>query len=79
MAEYLASQKLLSASFDSDIEIITPELKKIQFASSGQMKLRRPGKLRVRRTAGYADVELVYDGRTISIYGNNVKSYVQAE
>lgn len=79
MTDYLGSQKTLSASFDSDIEIITPELQKIQFASSGQMKLSRPDKLRVRRTGGYADVELVYDGRTISIYGNNAKSYVQAD
>jgi hypothetical protein len=79
MTDYLGSQKTLSASFDSDIEIITPELQKIQFASSGQMKLSRPDKLRVRRTGGYADVELVYDGKTISIYGNNAKSYVQAD
>jgi hypothetical protein len=79
MADYLAGQKTLSASFDSDIEIITPELQKIQFASSGQMKLNRPDKLRVRRTGGYADVELVYDGKTISLYGNNAKAYVQAD
>jgi hypothetical protein len=79
MTDYLGSQKTLSASFDSDIEIITPELQKIQFASSGQMKLSRPDKLRVRRTGGYADVDLVYDGKTISIYGNNAKSYVQAD
>ncbi|WP_448045445.1 DUF2092 domain-containing protein [Bradyrhizobium liaoningense] len=79
MSDYLASQKTLSASFDSDIEIITPELQKIQFASSGEIKMSRPDKLRVRRTGGYADVELVYDGRTISIYGNNAKSYVQAD
>jgi hypothetical protein len=43
------------------------------------LKMSRPDKLRVRRTGGYADVELVYDGKTISIYGNNAKSYVQAE
>lgn len=79
MSDYLASQKTLSASFESDIEVITPELQKIQFASSGQLKLSRPDKLRVRRTGGYADVELVYDGKTISIYGNDAKSYVQAE
>jgi hypothetical protein len=79
MSDYLGSQKSLSASFDSDIEIITPELQKIQFASSGQMKLSRPDKLRVRRTGGYADVELVYDGKTISVYGNNAQSYVQAD
>jgi hypothetical protein len=79
MTDYLASQKTLSASFDSDIEVITPEIQKIQFASSGQIKLSRPDKLRVRRTGGYADVELVYDGKTLSIYGNDAKSYVQAD
>ncbi|WP_128927740.1 DUF2092 domain-containing protein [Bradyrhizobium guangxiense] len=79
MTDYLTSQKTLSATFDSDIEIITPELQKIQFASSGQVKLGRPDKLRVRRTGGYADVELVYDGKTLSLYGNDAKSYMQAE
>jgi hypothetical protein len=79
MTDYLGSQKTLSASFDSDIEIITPELQKIQFASSGPVKLNRPDKLRVRRTGGYADVELVYDGKTISLSGNNAKLYAQAD
>jgi hypothetical protein len=79
MTDYLGAQKTLSASFDSDIEIITPDLQKIQFASSGQIKMSRPDKLRVRRTGGYADVELVYDGKSLSVYGNNAKSYVQAD
>ena len=79
MSDYLAGQKSLSAKFDSDIEIVTPELQKIQFTSSGEMKMNRPDKLRIRRTGGYADVELVYDGKTISLYGNNAKSYVQAD
>jgi hypothetical protein len=79
MTDYLAGQQTLSASFDSDIEIITPELQKIQFTSSGQIKLARPDKLRVTRTGGYTDVELVYDGKTVSLYGKNVKSYMQAD
>jgi hypothetical protein len=79
MTDYTAGQKSISATFDSDIEIITPELQKIQFASSGQLKLSRPDKLRIRRTGGYADVELIYDGKMLSMYGNNAKSYVQAD
>jgi len=79
MADYLAGQKSLSAKFDSDIEVITPELQKIQFTSSGELKMNRPDKLRIRRTGGYADVELVYDGKTVSLYGNNAKSYVQTD
>src|SRR6201991_4935044 len=79
MTDYLAGQKSLSAKFDSDIEVVTPELQKIQFTSSGEMKMNRPDKLRIRRTGGYAAVELVYDGKTVSLYGNNAKSYVQAD
>ena len=77
--DYVAAQKSISATFDSDIEAITPDLQKIQFTSSGQMKLSRPDKLRIRRTGGYADVELIFDGKTLTIYGNNAKSYVQAD
>ncbi|MCJ9699494.1 DUF2092 domain-containing protein [Bradyrhizobium sp. SHOUNA76] len=77
--DYLGAQNTLSAAFDSDIEVITPELQKIQFASSGQLKLSRPDKLRVRRTGGYANIELIYDGKAVSLYGNDAKSYIQAE
>jgi len=79
MTDYLAGQKSLSAKFDSDIEVITSELQKIQFTSSGEIKMNRPDKLRIRRTGGFADVELVYDGKTVSLYGNNAKSYVQSD
>lgn len=79
MADYTAAQKSITATFDSDIEVVTPELEKIQFASSGQIKMTRPDKLRIKRTGGYADVELVYDGKTVSLYGNNAKAYVQAD
>jgi hypothetical protein len=79
MADYTAAQKSITATFDSDVEVITSDLQKIQFTSSGQFKMSRPDKLRVKRTGGYADVELVYDGKTVSLYGNNAKAYVQAD
>jgi hypothetical protein len=79
MSDYIAAQKSITATFDSDIEVVTPELEKIQFASSGKLQLVRPDKLRISRTGGYADVQLVYDGKTVSIYGNNAKAYVQAD
>jgi hypothetical protein len=79
MTDYTAAQTSISASFDSDIEIVTPELEKIQFTSSGKLQLSRPDKLRVTRTGGYTDIQLVYDGKTVSISGNNAKVYVQAD
>ena len=56
MSDYLGSQKNLSASFDSDLEVITPQIEKIQFASSGQLEISRPDKFHGSRTGGYADV-----------------------
>ena len=79
MTDYTAAQKSISATFDSDIEVVTPALEKIQFTSSGKLQLTRPDKLRVSRTGGYADVQLIYDGKTVSIYGNNAKAYAQAD
>jgi hypothetical protein len=79
MAAYTAAQKSISATFESDIEVMTAELEKIQFTSSGKMQLSRPDKLRISRTGGYTDADFVYDGKTASIYGNNAKAYVQTE
>jgi hypothetical protein len=79
MSDYVGAQKSISATFDSDIEVITPELQKIQFASSGQVQLSRPDKIRMRRTGGYTDVEVVYDGKTLTLSGNHTKAYVQQE
>src|SRR4051794_23172522 len=78
MTDYLTSQRMLSASFDSDIEAITPELQKIQFASSGQLKLSRPDKLRVRRTGGFGRGELVFVGEEISLCGRDAQIHRQA-
>src|SRR5262249_53385336 len=63
MSNYIGGQQAILATFDTDIEVITDDLQKIQFASSGQIMLGRPDKLRASRTGGYADVELVFDGK----------------
>lgn len=77
MSDYIANQKNVSISYDSDIEIMTPGMQKIQFASSGQLTLHRPDKLRVTRTGGYADVELVYDGANLTVSDRARKVYGQ--
>lgn len=79
MSSYLASQKTISATFDSDIEVITSDLQKIQFSSSGQVLLSRPDKIRATRTGGYTDVELVFDGKTLSFLGKHRNAYAQLD
>lgn len=77
MSDYLASQKTVSVVFDTDIEVITSDLEKIQFASSTELEMSRPDKLHVHRVGGYADVELVYDGKTLSLFGKHINSFTQ--
>jgi len=79
MADYVTSQKTLLLSFDSDIEVMTQDLQKIQFTSSGQVLLSRPDKLRATRTGGYTDVELVFDGKTLTVLGKNLNAYTQVD
>ena len=79
MSDYVGQQKTISLTFDSDIEVITPELQKVQFTSSGKLLLSRPDKLRVTRTGGYANVELLFDGKTVTIYGKNLDAFAQID
>jgi hypothetical protein len=79
MSNYLASAKTISATFDSDIEVITPDLQKIQFTSSGTLLLDRPNEIRATRTGGYADVEMLFDGKSLVVYGKNINGYVKMD
>src|SRR5476649_2995824 len=45
MSDYVTAQKTLSLTVDTDIEVITSDLQKIQFASSGVIQLSRPDKV----------------------------------
>ena len=79
MSDHLGAQSNIALTFDSAIEVITPELEKIQFTNSGEALLRRPDRLRARRIGGYSDAELVFDGRTVSILGRRLNGYAQFE
>jgi hypothetical protein len=77
MSDYIANQKTLSVTFDSDVEVITSDLQKFQFTSSGQVQLSRPDKLRATRTGGYTDVEVVFDGKTLTVNGKDKNIFAQ--
>jgi hypothetical protein len=79
MSDYVTSQKTLSMTFDADIEVITGNLQKIQFTSSGQAQLSRPDKLRATRTGGYADIELVFDGKTLTVSNKDGNTFAQLD
>ena len=79
MSDYVAGQKTIEAAFNSSIEVVTADLEKIQFNSSGDLLLQRPDKLKVSRTGGFSDVELTFDGTTATLYGKNLNTFAQTE
>jgi hypothetical protein len=77
MAEYVSRQENLSLKYDADVEVVTPAVEKIQFSASGDVTMTRPNKFRVSRTGGYADVELVSDGSTVTVHDRGGNRFAQ--
>jgi hypothetical protein len=78
MSDFLAAQKSLSAGFDTVWEVVTPTDQKLGLASSGTVTLVRPDKVRVARSGGFADFEILFDGKTLTLLGKNANLYTQA-
>lgn len=79
MSDYMASQKNFSFDYQSSLEVVTPEFQKLQFVSSGKVTAERPDKLRLSRTGGFADVDVSFDGKTLTIHGKNLDAYARVE
>jgi hypothetical protein len=79
MSDYLGAQKTISFEYDTNLEFVTKQQQKIGLASSGTLALERPDKLRATRTGGFANVEMVFDGKTLSLLGKNANVYAQIE
>ena len=79
MSGYIDAQQSIALTYDSDIEVITPQLQKLQFSSSGQVLLDRPNKLHATRHGGYADVDVYFDGKRATVYGNNINTFASQD
>jgi hypothetical protein len=77
MSDYVSRQENLSLKYDADVEVVTPSVEKIQFSASGDVTLSRPNKFRVSRIGGYADVELVADGATVTVHDRDGNRFAQ--
>ena len=79
MSDYLTQQTAISLDYDATLELVTADAQKVGLASSGSIGLNRPDKIRATRANGFTDVELVFDGRTLSLLGKNANVYLQKE
>jgi hypothetical protein len=77
MTDYVSRQENLSLKYDTDIEVVTPAVEKIQFSASGDVTMSRPNKFRISRAGGYADIELVSDGSSVTIHDRSGNRFAQ--
>jgi len=79
MSDYMAAQTSISFAFDATLEVVTTEDQKLALASSGTLVLKRPDKIRAARAGGFADIEMSFDGKTLTLLGKNLNLYTQLE
>ena len=79
MSDYLTAQKAISFDYDVDLELVSTQQQKIALASSGSLILNRPDKVHLTRTGGFANAEMVFDGKTLTLLGKNTNLYAQVE
>ena len=79
MSDYVSGQQEISFSYDANLEIVTGDMMKVGFASSGTVAKVRPDKIRLTRTGGFADMEMAYDGQMLSVLGKRLNVFTSTE
>ncbi len=79
MSDYLAAQDRLAFDFDATLEVVTEAGQKLGLASSGTVSLERPDHVRATRAGGFLDLEMLFDGTTLTLVGQNANAYTQVE
>jgi hypothetical protein len=78
-SDYMAAQKAFSFDYDTYLEVVTKQNQKLGLASSGTLTVNRPDKIRATRMGGFANVEFVFAGKTVTMFGKNANAYAQVE
>lgn len=79
MSDYLGTQQAISFDYDVSLELVSTQQQKVALASSGTATLDRPDKIHLTRRGGFANVEMVFDGKTLTLLGKNTNLYTQVQ
>lgn len=75
MSDYIAAQKTVSFGYDATYEVVTKDDQKLALLTSGDVTLNRPDKIRATRSGGFADIEMLFDEKTLTLLGKNANLY----
>jgi hypothetical protein len=79
MTDYLEGQPGFSFDVDSSVQIVTTAGQKLTIASSGSVAMQRPNQIRVLRRGGFATIEMMFDGQTLSVLNREANVFGQTD
>lgn len=79
MSDYLAGTKALTVAGDIDFEVVTKAGEKLQLSSFVKLTLARPAGMYLERTGMFADVQMYFDGKSLTAFSKPDNGYAQIE
>jgi hypothetical protein len=79
MSKFLAGTQAFSVSADISNELVTLQGQKLQFISSAAAEVQRPSRMHMTRRGRFADAEMFFDGKQLTLYGKTINAYVQKD
>jgi hypothetical protein len=79
MSDYLAGLEQFSVQTENTLEVVLRSGEKIQYVNPVNISIRRPDKLRADRKGDIVNQEFYYDGKTFTLYMNDVNYYATVE
>jgi hypothetical protein len=79
MSTFLGGAKAFSMNADIDLEVVAQNGQKLQLSSYSTIVMERPAKFFITRKGVMADAQVIYDGKTLTLYGKNLNAYAQVK
>lgn len=79
MSTYLGGLRAFSVDADIDSEHIDTNGQKLQLSSFASLVAERPGNLYLYRWGVFADMELIFNGRFLTLYSKDRNAYLQVD
>jgi len=79
MSDYMGGLSAFSMNANIDDEVVDLDGQKLQISSSAKFVFARPGEFHVQRKGAFADVEFIFDGKTLILNSKSINAYLQIE
>jgi len=79
MTDFLSKENVMSFKYDTNLQIVTKDGQKLTLASSNTATVNKPNQIRATRHGGFANIELFFDGTTVSALDKENNRYAQVD